>query len=522
MSKNKIIEINGSNITTELLWRLSTNENYKVRLSKTAKLAIKKSRDFLEKKQKTEIIYGVNTGFGAFSKINIPQKDIKDLQKNLIRSHSVGVGSYFCIAETRAIMILRANALARGKSAVRLQLVEALLNFLNQQIYPAIPEQGSVGASGDLAPLAHLSLALIGEGKILKPAKKNTQEDYYFYNITKTQTAKKLLKEKKIKTLVLQFKEGLSLINGCQVMTAIGMLSAYRADELVKVMDLAGAMSLEALRGSRSALDPLIFKERPHFAGAETAKTILKLVGKTSLIAQSHKNCERVQDAYSLRCLPVVHAAFKQSLNYAKQTLEIEANSSTDNPLVFVKENKILSCGNFHGEPIAMALDFLTIATSSLSNISERRIAQLINPHCSGLPAFLTKNGGLNSGMMIVQVAAAALVSENKTQSFPASVDSIPTSVDKEDHVSMGSISARKLRTVITNTQQVAAMELLCACQALDLLQGLKPASTVLKSYNFIRTFVPYAKKDRNFSKDINAIYKTIVNSKIITLLLKR
>lgn len=527
MKKNKIISLTGSDITTQLLWEVSTNEDCEVQLSESATLCIKESRDFIQNKQEKQTIYGVNTGFGAFSKVKIPQKDIQQLQKNLIRSHSVGVGSYFCIAEVRAIIFLRANALARGKSGIRVEVVQALLDFLNYKIYPAIPEQGSVGASGDLAPLAHLALSLIGEGKVLQNPLKNTEEnktkdttggatDYYFQQVTKTQETATPLKEKNINPLTLQFKEGLSLINGCQVMTALGLLNIHKAGQLIKIMDLAGAMSLEALRGSRSAFDPIIFKERPHYGEAETAKNILNLLGKTSPLSDSHKGCPKVQDAYSLRCLPAVHGAFKQSLDYAQKTLEIEANSSTDNPLVFVKENKILSCGNFHGEPVAMALDFLTIATTSLSNISERRIAQMINPNMSDLPAFLTNQGGLNSGMMIVQVAAASLVSENKTQSFPASVDSIPTSVDKEDHVSMGSIASRKLRTVVQNTQQVAAMELLCACQAIDLLKPLSPAAGVLKIYNFIRTIVPYEEQDRNFSEDIQSIYIHIQNGEIL------
>lgn len=521
MKDKKIIYLTGDKVTTELLWEVAISEDLHIQLSDSSKLAVKESRQFIKDKQETQTIYGVNTGFGAFSKIKIPQKDIEQLQKNLIRSHSVGIGTYFSIAEVRAIIFLRANALARGKSGVRVEVVEALLTFLNQNIYPAIPEQGSVGASGDLAPLSHLALSLMGEGKVLKQSEANKEnkkslEQELFKTTTKTEDTLARLNKEKISPLTLQFKEGLSLINGCQVMTAIGLLSIYQADRLIKTMDLAGAMSLESLRGSRNAFDPIIFQERPHYGEAETAQNILNLIGKNSSISNSHQDCAKVQDAYSLRCLPAVHGAFKQSLDYAKKTLEIEANSSTDNPLVFVKENKILSCGNFHGEPVAMALDFLTIATTSLSNISERRIAQMINPNMSDLPAFLTTNGGLNSGMMIVQVAAASLVSENKTQSFPASVDSIPTSVDKEDHVSMGTIASRKLRTVMKNTQQVAAMELLCACQALDLLKPLSPSAGVLKVYNFIRELVPYAKEDRNFSQDIDNIYKKVKDGSIL------
>jgi histidine ammonia-lyase len=316
----------------------------------------------------------------------------------------------------------------------------------------------------------------------------------------------KLLKAKNIEPLELQAKEGLSMINGCQVMTAIGLLHLERARCLTWFSDLAGAMTLEAMQGSRKAFDPLIAATRPHPGEAKTARNILKLMGTTSGIADGHANCSRVQDAYSLRCMPAVHGAVKDAVGNSLRTLEIEANSSTDNPLVFADDGKILSCGNFHGEPVAFAMDFVAIAMSAMGAISECRIEKLINPAMSGLPAFLAPDGGLNSGHMIVQVAAASLVSENKILSHPASVDSIPTSADKEDHVSMGTIAARKFGQIVDNVENVIAMEFLSATQALDLLKPLKPSSTVLKAYEVIRSEVPFAKEDRVFANDVEKI----------------
>ncbi len=412
-----MIQLTGEKLNVEIVWNVAHN-NEKVELSPKAKKRMIESRQYILKKMESgEVIYGVNTGFGALSKVRISDDKLSQLQKNLIRSHSSGVGEPFTEAETRAIMLLRANALARGHSGVRPEVVEKILEFINLGLAPVIPQQGSVGASGDLAPLAHLALALIGEGK--------------FWNSTIKQPPK-------IKFLELEAKEGLSLINGCQVMTAVGLLNLYEARRLAWLCDASGAMSLESMMGSRSAFDPLIAAVRPHPGEAITANNLLKILGKKSKISESHESCDRVQDAYSLRCMPQVHGATKDALRNGLVTLEIEANSSTDNPLVFDKDNKILSCGNFHGEPVAFQLDFMGIAIAAMTNISERRIEKLINPNMSGLPAFLIEDSGLNSGMMIVQVAAASLVSENKILTHPASVDSIPTSADKEDHVSMG------------------------------------------------------------------------------------
>jgi len=503
-----MLKLTGENLTIENVWRVAQGL-IKVELAESARLKIRASRQYIENQiGKGEVIYGVNTGFGAFSSVRISQDDIIQLQKNLIRSHSTGVGEFFKPEQVRAIMVLRANALARGHSGIREVVIEKILEFLNLNILPVIPEQGSVGASGDLAPLSHLALALIGEGEVWSDG-------------VPADTAK-VLQAKGVKPLELQAKEGLSLINGCQVMTAVGMLALYEARRLTWLMDLSGSMSLEALRGSRSAFDPLIAATRPHPGEAKTARNMLRLLGETSEIAESHLNCQRVQDAYSLRCIPAVHGAVKDALRYGLNVLETEANSSTDNPLVFAEEGKILSCGNFHGEPVAFALDFMAIAMSAAASISECRIEKLINPAMSELPAFLAPNGGLNSGLMIVQVAAASLVSENKILSHPASVDSIPTSADKEDHVSMGTIAARKFKQVALNAENIVAMEFLSACQAIDLLRPLKPAGCVLAAFDCIRREVPFASEDRVFSKDIGKIRDLIRSGALMDVIQQR
>ncbi|MCB0366371.1 MAG: histidine ammonia-lyase [Bdellovibrionaceae bacterium] len=492
------MEITGQDIDMEQVWQIAyCLPVMKVGLSPDAAEKMQISRRYItDRMERGDVMYGVNTGFGAFSDVKISHEDTIQLQKNLIRSHCTGVGQPFSKPESRAIMFLRANALARGHSGIRVEVVEKILEFLNHDVVPVIPQQGSVGASGDLAPLSHLALALMGEGEVWDGKKHIPSMD--------------LLNKKGIAPLELQAKEGLSLINGCQVMTAVGLLNCYEARRLAWMVDLGGAMSLEALQGSRKAFDPLIASERPHPGEAKTARNLLKLLGPTSQIGENHASCTRVQDAYSLRCMPAVHGAAKDTLRNTCRTLEIEANSSTDNPLVFAEENKVLSCGNFHGEPVAFALDFLGIAMSAMSSISECRIEKLINPAMSGLPAFLAPKGGLNSGMMIVQVSAASLVSENKILSHPASVDSIPTSADKEDHVSMGTIASRKLGQIVRNAENIVAMELLCASQGLGLLAPMKAAAGVNAAYETIRQSVPFAEEDRVFYRDIEAIKEMI------------
>lgn len=485
--------IDGKSINIDSFYEMVAGHGH-FELAPEARNKIKISRDYIESRIRNgEVMYGVNTGFGAFSSVRISDDQIEQLQKNLIRSHSVGIGDPFTKLQSKGMMILRANTLARGHSGIRVEVIEKILEFLNHDVIPVIPQQGSVGASGDLAPLSHLALALIGEGEVWG-------QDY-----------------KNIKPLELKAKEGLSLINGCQVMTAVGLLALFEARDLVKLADIAGAASLEGLRGSRKPFDPLIAATRPHSGEAPTARNLLKVMSDKSEISESHAiNDPRVQDAYSLRCMPAVHGAVKMALQYSIKVLETEANSSTDNPLVFADEGKILSCGNFHGMPVAHAMDFAAIAISSLASISHERISKFISTQMSELAPFLAPDGGLNSGHMIVQVASASLVSENKVLAHPASVDSMPTSAEKEDHVSMGTIAARKFSQIVKNAQNVLAMEFLSNTQALDLIAPLKPAAGVLVAYNEIRKKVPFAKVDRYFAKDIEQIRLMILNRSLL------
>lgn len=495
--------IDGKSINLEGLCKVALQKQT-VELSNEARQKIIASRDYIESCiSRGETMYGVNTGFGAFSQVRINDNQIEDLQRNLIRSHCAGVGKPFSQSVVRALMLLRANTLARGHSGVRPVVVEKVLELLNKNVIPWIPEQGSVGASGDLAPLSHLALTLMGEGTVLEAdgRRRATQE---------------VFSEKKIEPLILKAKEGLSLINGCQVMTALGMLALRESIDLIKLFDIAAAMTLEATRGSRKPFDPLIAPTRPHPGEATTAQNVIRILGKTSPIAETHLHCKRVQDAYSLRCVPAVHGAVKDVIQRSLQVLERECNSSTDNPLVFAEEGKVLSCGNFHGEPVALEMDFAAIAMANLGNISERRLAKLIDPTFSELPAFLATEGGLQSGLMIVHVAAASLVSENKGLCHPASVDSIPTSSDKEDHVSMGTIAARKFVRVLENVKNIVAMELLGASQGLGFLTPLEPTAGVLAAYKKIREEVSFAKEDRVFSDDVEKIRAMIDNGSLL------
>jgi histidine ammonia-lyase len=487
--------LDGNSITVDSLYEMTFSEGV-FELAPEAIEKVKASRDYIDGRIKNgEIMYGVNTGFGAFSSVIISDADIEQLQRNLIRSHSMGIGEPFTKDQSKAMMILRANTLARGHSGVRVEVIEKILEFLNEDVIPVIPQQGSVGASGDLAPLSHLALALIGEGEVWGDSFNGVQP------------------------LELKAKEGLSLINGCQVMTAVGLLALFEARDLLKIADIAGAMSIEGLRGSRKPFDPLIAATRPHGGEAPTARNLLKVMGEQSEISESHATGDpRVQDAYSLRCMPAVHGAAKLAVAYAIKVLETEANSSTDNPLVFAEAGKILSCGNFHGMPVAHAMDFVAIAISSLASISHERVSKFISTQMSELPPFLAPHGGLNSGHMIVQVASASLVSENKVLAHPASVDSMPTSAEKEDHVSMGTIAARKFTQILKNAQNVFAIEFLSNTQALDMIAPLKPTAGVLEAFNEIRKYVPFAKEDRIFAKDVEKIRQLILNRSILKL----
>jgi histidine ammonia-lyase len=463
-----------------------------VRLTAESKARISDSRALVEKwLQEGRIIYGVTTGFGALSDVIIPLEETRLLQKNILMSHAAGVGNVLDDEAVRAVMALRIKDLARGHSAVRLETVQRLADLLNEGVLPVIPEKGSVGASGDLAPLAHLALVLIGLGEA-------------FYEGQRIPGAE-ALRRCGMEPLQLEAAEGLALVNGTQVTTAIGGLALYDALRLSGTADIAAAMSLEVLMGSRTEFDPRIHQVRPHPGQAAAADNMRRIIQNSEIIS-SHKDCRRIQDAYTLRCSPQVHGASKDAMAYVRNVFETEMNASTNNPLIFSEDEEFLLGGNFHGQPVGLALDFLCMAVAELANISERRIERLVNPQLSGLPAFLVSEGGLNSGFMIAQYTAASLVSENKVLSHPACVDSIPTSANKEDHVPMSPISARKCREIVKNSEIVIAIELLCGTQALDLFTNLKPGDGTLAAYKTIRAVVPHLDRDRVLHQDIEAV----------------
>lgn len=500
------VSLDGESLTLASVLAVSRRDagkGPKVKISAKAKARVVKAHKYVSKIAKGNVaVYGINTGFGLLSDVRIDANKLEELQINLLRSHATGVGTPLPEDVVRAALLLRANTLAKGHSGCSVELIQAIIDLLNNGISPWIPRKGSVGACGDLAPLAHMSLVLIGEGKA--------------YYKGKLISGARALKLAGLKPYQLQAKEGLSLINGTQIMTAIAALTLHDALELVKIADIAGAMSLEAFQGTSKAFDPNVHRLRPHKGQLAVAKNLNRLA-KGSKIAESHIDCDRVQDPYSFRCMPQVHGVSRDYVRQALECLETEFNSSTDNPLVFLPEDlkgegahvdggEIVSGGNFHGQYPAMTMDVVAIALSELANISDQRIQKLINPSMSKLPAFLTKDPGLNSGMMIVQVAAAALVSENKVLCHPASVDSIPTSADKEDHVSMGVTAARKAAEVLDNVRHVLAMELLCASQGLEFHKPLKAGKALNVAYELIREKVKPIGRDRAFHKDIEAI----------------
>lgn len=461
---------------------------------------VDKGRKYLEKTltDPNRINYGINTGFGALSQKIIPHQKLRQLQVNLVRSHCTGVGEPFKPEIVRASMFLRLYCLTHGYSAVRRDVITQLVDFLNHDIIPFVPSQGSVGASGDLAPLAHIALCLIGEGEV------------YFEN--QLQPTEDVFKKLKIKPLVLEAKEGLALINGTSVLTALGALALRDSMVLADWADAIAALSVDALQGSIKPFHQLIHSLKPHPGQLKVAKTLTTLL-ENSQILNNHTNCSRVQDPYSLRCIPQVHGAIRQTIEHAKEVLEIEINAITDNPLIFTNEDLILSGGNFHGEAAAMAMDYLAIGLTELANISERRIEKMMNPAFSGLPAFLTSDSGLNSGLMIAQVTAAALASENKVYAHPASIDNIPTSTDKEDHVSMGVTAGVKLNRVVANTRYVLCIELLCNTQALEFLRPFKSSPPLEKIYTLVRKSVPSIQQDRAIHHDLKKLNQILSHS---------
>jgi len=462
---------------------------------------IVKCRDYVDKIiEEDRVVYGLTTGFGKFANIRISTEHIEELQRNLILSHATGVGEILSIEETRVVMLLRINVLVKGHSGIRLSTLQTLIEMLNKGVHPCIPEKGSVGASGDLAPLSHLALVLLGEG-----------EAEYNGNVV---SGSKALELAKIKPVVLKAKEGLALNNGTQVMTGVGALNLLRAERLCKVADVVASMSIDALMGTGSAFDALVHNLRPHAGQKESAKNLNSLL-KESELNCSHKYCSNVQDAYSLRCTPQVNGAVRDALKYIRNTIEIEMNSATDNPLIFPDEDKVISGGNFHGEPVAFAMDTMAFTVSELANISDRRTEQLLNPALNNdLNPFLAPRPGLDSGFMMTQVTSAALVSENKVLSHPASVDSIPTSANQEDHVSMGTIGAFKARTILDNASVVLAIELMNASQALDYRKiQSSPALEAVKKE--VRKIVAHLDHDRIMTDDINNLTQ-IIDSDII------
>jgi histidine ammonia-lyase len=446
--------------------------------------------------------YGVNTGFGRFVDVAISREDTGRLQLNLLRSHACAVGEPFPAEVVRAAILLRANALATGASGVRRETVELLLAMLNAGVHPVVPSRGSLGASGDLAPLAHLALPLVGEGVAEYDGRRMDGAE--------------ALRLAGLEPVALEAKEGLALINGTQFMAAIGALVLARAHRLVRIADLAAAQSVEAVRGSRTPFSPEIQALRPHPGQIASAANLFSLLDG-SQINESHRWCGRVQDAYSLRCSPQVHGACRDAIGYARSVVAIELNAATDNPLVFADRDEVLSNGNFHGEPVAIALDTLKIALAELAGISERRIERMVNPTMSeGLPPFLTEEGGLNSGFMIPHYVAASLVAENKVLCHPASVDSIPTSAGQEDHVSMGATAAVHAWQVCHNVERVLAVELLCGAQGLDFLAPLRPGPGIAALHGTLRETSPHLADDRSLSAEIEAVAERVRDGSLV------
>jgi histidine ammonia-lyase len=451
-----------------------------------------------------ETLYGVNTGFGKLSGQRIAPDEVLELQENLLRSHAVGRGALLDVRVSRLVLALRVQALAKGFSGVTPELLDALIELFNRGVVPAVPEQGSVGASGDLAPLAHLALVLIGEGEAFVPGE------------TQPLDGGEALRRVGLRPYRLQAKEGLSLINGTQVSTALLADGLVRAWDLARIADIAGAMTVEATKSSQRPFDARVQAIRPHPGQAACAGNLRRLLTDSEVMA-SHAGCAKVQDAYSLRCMPQVHGTLRDALTHITAVVEREMNSATDNPLVFADAGEVISAGNFHAQPIGLAADLLAAAVTDLASIVERRVENLVNPDLSGLPGFLTPRPGLNSGMMLVQVLAAALVSENKSLAHPASVDSIPTSANREDHVAMAPTAARKARAVVTNAMRVLACEVLCAAQGLEFHRPLRPARGVEAAWRHVRERVPPLERDRTLHRDLAAVEEMIESGSLLS-----
>ncbi|MEY4092839.1 MAG: hypothetical protein RLZZ53_38 [Acidobacteriota bacterium] len=509
-----MILLNGSDLSlTDLL--AIADDFAEVGLAPDARARVAASRAVIDAKAGgNAAVYGVNTGFGNFAETRIDNADLARLQLNLLRSHAAGVDTPLPVRAVRAAMALRANVLAKGFSGIRVETLEALLALLNRRVHPRVPSRGSVGASGDLAPLAHLALVLVGEGEVLAEGAGDRDEE------ATRRSGADALRRAGLQPITLGPKEGLALINGTQVSTAVLALALCGAERLSRAADITAAMTIDALMGSLHPFEARIHEPRP-FAGQSAAAANLLSLLEGSAINASHVNCGKVQDAYSMRCAPQVHGAAREALTWIRHIVQIEMNAATDNPMVFAgaegdpANGEIVSGGNFHGAPLALAADLLVLAVAQLATISERRSERLVNPALSGLPAFLTQHGGLQSGLMIAQVTAAALTSEIKTLSHPASVDTIPTSANKEDHVSMSMHAGLKAERALQMATNVLAVELLCACQAIDLRQPLQSSAPLMRAHNVVRDHVPMLVEDRAPAPDLDAIARMIRDGKL-------
>jgi histidine ammonia-lyase len=505
------VELSGDGLTLDDAERILHGSVERLTLAPAARKRVEKARRALESLMATgATIYGVNTGFGKLSNQRIEPDEVLALQENLLRSHAVGMGSLLSIGVSRLALALRIQALVKGFSGVTTELIDTLIEMYNRGVVPAIPEQGSVGASGDLAPLAHLALVTMGEGYafLTKPGHEPRTRP-------KPLSGRAALRRARLKPHRPLAKEGLSLINGTQISTAILAEALVRARHLAKVADVAGAMTVEATKSSLRPFDPRIQAIRPHPGQTACAANLRRLLSESEVMV-SHAECSKVQDAYSLRCMPQVHGTLRDALAHVTRVVECEMNSATDNPLVFPDEGEVLSGGNFHAQPIALAADIVAAAVADLSSICERRVENLVNPDLSGLAGFLTPQPGLNSGMMLVQVLAAALVSENKALSFPASVDSIPTSANREDHVSMATAAARKARTVVTNATRVLACEVLCAAQGLEFHRPLRAGRGAEAAYKHVRQHVRPLGRDRTLHRDLDTVERLIRSGSLL------
>jgi histidine ammonia-lyase len=506
-----MILLDGESLTVEQLLAIAEGLE-PIALTEAARGRVRAARAIVEARARgDEPAYGINTGFGSFADVRIAADALETLQLNLLRSHAAGIGHLLPVRTVRAIIALRANVLAKGFSGISLETLDALIALANAGVHPAVPSRGSVGASGDLAPLAHLSLVLVGEGEVLDPP-----ADDRGPAATRTISGADALQRAGLRPVTLGPKEGLALINGTQPSTAILALALAAAEQLARAADIAAALSIDALRGSIHPFEARIQAARP-FPGQQIAAANIEQLMRGSDINRSHEFCGKVQDAYSLRCAAQVHGATREALRFVRQIVTIESNSATDNPMVFADSGEIVSCGNFHGAPIAIAADLVAAAIVPLATISERRADRLVDPALSGLPAFLTRAGGLQSGFMLAQVAAAAVASELKALAHPAGVDTIPTSANKEDHVSMSMTAALKAERAVSRAREVVAIEILCACQAIDLLAPLTTSPALAPVHALVRSRVPMLTDDRPLAPDIARIVTMIASSELET-----